>query len=123
MTTLMEDSEAKKQETEKELKEAVDKVWLLRDIIRDLESQLEVKVQTELQLQNEIEELQKVVKQEHKNKEELALELHSMKSLPDSQQLLDHADHLEKELAEFKSFGTIESLHQMQEQVRFLIFF
>ncbi|XP_044739886.1 coiled-coil domain-containing protein 18 [Chrysoperla carnea] len=117
MTTLMEDSEAKKQETEKELKEAVDKVWLLRDIIRDLESQLEVKVQTELQLQNEIEELQKVVKQEHKNKEELALELHSMKSLPDSQQLLDHADHLEKELAEFKSFGTIESLHQMQEQI------
>lgn len=117
MTKLMEESELKKQETERELTEAIDKVWTLRDIIQDLESQLDARTQAQLNLQKQNEELQAIVKTQHRNNEELTQEIDSMKSLPDNQQLVEHADHLEKDLNEYKQFGTIESLAQMKLQL------
>ncbi|KZC09212.1 Pericentrin [Dufourea novaeangliae] len=41
MSSLMSDTEARKTETESELKAAIDKIWVLRDIITDLEQQLQ----------------------------------------------------------------------------------
>lgn len=117
MTKLMEESELKKQETERELTEAIDKVWTLRDIIQDLESQLDARTQAQLNLQKQNEELQAIVKTQHRNNEELTQEIDSMKSLPDNQQLVEHADHLEKDINEYKQFGTIESLAQMKLQL------
>lgn len=75
MSILMAQSEAKKTEVESELKEAIDKIWVLRDIIRDLESQIEIHSKAELDLKNVATQLQNKIKEQVKYNEELICEL------------------------------------------------
>lgn len=95
MTSLMSDTEAKKSETENELKVAVDKIWVLRDIIVDLEQQIQAKVEKEDALVSQIEQLEEVIAAQTKNQHELAQELDSIKMGGENSQLNDHITHLE----------------------------
>ncbi|KAK9719890.1 Pericentrin-AKAP-450 domain of centrosomal targeting protein [Popillia japonica] len=64
MTKLIETSEQKRDEAENERKEAVEKIWVLREIIRDLESQVETKNAVEDELRKLVVELEDVIKQQ-----------------------------------------------------------
>ena len=102
MSSLMSDTEAKKSETESELKAAVDKIWVLRDIITDLEQQVQAKVETEELLQNQIIQLEKLVNAQNRNQQELAQELESIKFGSENVQLNEHIGHLQEELRKHK---------------------
>ena len=102
MSSLMSDTEAKKLETESELKAAVDKIWVLRDIITDLEQQLQTKLEHEELLQTQIDQLEELISAQNRNQQELAQELESIKSGSENVQLNDHISHLQEELRRHK---------------------
>jgi len=62
-----------------ELKAAVDKIWVLRDIIGELENQLEAKSQHEATLLQQLRELQVILQQQSKTQQELTEELDSLR--------------------------------------------
>ena len=95
MSSLMAETEAKKIETESELKVAVDKIWVLRDIIVDLEQQIQARIEKEDALVSQIEQLEDVIAAQTKNQHDLAQELDSIKMGGESGQLNDHITHLE----------------------------
>lgn len=102
MSSLMSDTEAKKSEKESELKAAVDKIWVLREIITDLEQQVQVKIEREESLQVQIGQLETVITAQTKNQQELVQELDAIKSGSESRQLNEQISHLE-----VKIFGWI----------------
>ncbi|XP_043477475.1 A-kinase anchor protein 9-like isoform X3 [Leptopilina heterotoma] len=102
MSSMMSDTEAKKSEAESELKAAVDKIWVLRDIIADLEQQVQSKVEQEDVLLNRIDQLEKLISVQNRNQQELALELESIKSGSENLQLNEHISHLQEELRKHK---------------------
>lgn len=83
MTLLMAACDSKKSLVENELKEAVDKIWVLRDIIKDLEVQIETKCETELELKNIVLQLEDKLQFETKHNDELNHEIASLKSFSD----------------------------------------
>ncbi|XP_076276510.1 uncharacterized protein LOC143207205 isoform X3 [Lasioglossum baleicum] len=123
MSSLMSDTEAKKVETESELKAAIDKIWVLRDIITDLEQQLEVKSEKEESLQLQIGQLETVIAAQTKNQQELVQELDAIKMGIESKQLNEHINHLQEELRKHKLSSeqfTVNStaLKQMKSELR-----
>lgn len=102
MSSMMSDTEAKKSEAESELKAAVDKIWVLRDIITDLEQQVQSKIEQEEVLLNQIDQLEKLISAQNRNQQELALELESIKSGSENLQLNEHISHLQEELRKHK---------------------
>ncbi|XP_972088.2 pericentrin isoform X2 [Tribolium castaneum] len=64
MSKLVEVGEKKVKEVEGERQEAVEKIYELRDIIRDLEEQVRVKTSTEEELRSIVSELEIIVKQQ-----------------------------------------------------------
>lgn len=102
MTKLMEENERKQQEVENEHKEAVEKIYVLREIIRDLESQIETKVENETDLKKVIAELEAIINQQTKTVEELSQELGVLRSGPDASQCQEIISRLEGELKIFK---------------------
>ncbi|XP_020284219.1 A-kinase anchor protein 9-like isoform X3 [Pseudomyrmex gracilis] len=102
MSSLMSDTEAKKSEKESELKVAVDKIWLLRDIIADLEQQLQAKTEKEESLQIQISQLETVITAQTKNQQELVQELDTIKSGSESRHLNEQINHLQEELNKHK---------------------
>ncbi|XP_051157468.1 pericentrin-like isoform X3 [Leptopilina boulardi] len=102
MSSMMSDTEAKKSEAESELKAAVDKIWVLRDIITDLEQQMQAKLEQEDVLLNRIDQLEKLISAQNRNQQELALELESIKSGSENLQLNEHISHLQEELRKHK---------------------
>lgn len=121
MTKLIEASEQKREEVENERKEAVDKIWVLRDIIRDLECQVETKAEVETELKRIITELEEVVKQQTKNVEELSGELEATKGDGDAQLLKERIIHLESEAQKLRLnselIGGEGALKEIQIQV------
>ncbi|XP_032673747.1 A-kinase anchor protein 9-like isoform X3 [Odontomachus brunneus] len=129
MSSLMSDTEAKKSEKESELKAAIDKIWVLREIITDLEQQLQVKIEREESLQVQIGQLETVITAQTKNQQELVQELDAIKSGSESRQLNEQISHLEEELHKHKlsseHFNVNSSvlkqikaeLHEMQNQL------
>ncbi|XP_011334702.2 GRIP and coiled-coil domain-containing protein 2 isoform X2 [Ooceraea biroi] len=129
MSSLMSDTEAKKSEKESELKAAIDKIRLLRDIITDLEQQLQVKAEREESLQLQISQLETVVIAQTKNQQELVQELDAIKSGSESRHLNEQINHLQEELSKHKlsseHFNGNSSvlkqmkaeLHEMQNQL------
>lgn len=95
MASLMSETEAKKAETESELKVAVDKIWVLRDIIVDLEQQIQARIEKEESLIGQIEQLEEVIAAQTKNQHELAQELDAIKMGGENSQLNEHITHLE----------------------------
>ncbi|CAD1471579.1 unnamed protein product [Heterotrigona itama] len=102
MSSLMSDTEAKKFETESELKAAIDKIWVLREIITDLEQQLQIKTEKEESLQLQINQLETVIAAQTKNQHELVQELDAVKMGSESKQLNEHIIHLQEELRKHK---------------------
>lgn len=95
MSSLMSDTEAKKSEKESELKIAVDKIWVLREIITDLEQQQQAMTEREESLQVQIGQLETVITAQTKNQQELVQELDAIKSGSESRQLNEQISHLE----------------------------
>ncbi|KAL2713201.1 golgin subfamily A member 4-like isoform X1 [Vespula squamosa] len=102
MSSLMSDTEAKKSETESELKAAVDKIWVLRDIVHDLEQQLQGKIEREESLQLQITQLEAIITAQTKNQQDLVQELDSIKMGETSRQINEHITHLQEELRKHK---------------------
>ncbi|XP_011059729.1 PREDICTED: A-kinase anchor protein 9-like isoform X7 [Acromyrmex echinatior] len=129
MSSLMSDTEAKKSEKESELKAAVDKIWVLRDIIADLEQQLQAKIEREESLQMQINQLETVITAQTKNQQELVQELDAIKSGSENRHLNEQINHLQEELNKHKlsseHFNVNSSvlkqmkaeLHEMQNQL------
>ncbi|XP_076652760.1 uncharacterized protein LOC143359027 isoform X3 [Halictus rubicundus] len=123
MSSLMSDTEAKKVETESELKAAIEKIWVLRDIITDLEQQLEVKSEKEESLQLQIGQLETVIAAQTKNQQELVQELDTVKMSIESKQLNEHINHLQEELRKHKLSSeqfnvNSTALKQMKSELR-----
>ncbi|KAF7399657.1 hypothetical protein HZH68_008249 [Vespula germanica] len=102
MSSMMSDTEAKKSETESELKAAVDKIWVLRDIVHDLEQQLQGKIEREESLQLQITQLEAIITAQTKNQQDLVQELDSIKMGETSRQINEHITHLQEELRKHK---------------------
>lgn len=95
MSSMMSDTEAKKSEKESELKAALDKISVLREIITVLEQQLQGKVEKEESLQVQIGQLETVITAQTKNQQELVQELDAIKSGGESRHLNERINHLE----------------------------
>lgn len=95
MSSLMSDTEAKKTETECELKVAVNKIWELREIITDLEQQLQAKADREEEMRRQIIQMEELITEQSRNQQELTLELDSLKMGSDSSQINEHIGHLQ----------------------------
>ncbi|CAL1686349.1 unnamed protein product [Lasius platythorax] len=129
MSSLMSDTEAKKSEKESELKAAVDKIWVLREIIADLEQQLQAKIEREESLQLQISQLEAVITAQTKNQQDLVQELDAIKSGTENRHLNEQINHLQEELSKHKisseHFNVNSSvlkqikaeLHEMQNQL------
>ncbi|KAI4487627.1 hypothetical protein M0802_011983 [Mischocyttarus mexicanus] len=102
MSSIMSDTEAKMSETESELKAAVDKIWVLRDIVHDLEQQLQAKIEKEESLQLQITQLEAIITAQTKNQQDLVQELDSIKMGEVSRQMNEHITHLQEELRKHK---------------------
>ncbi|XP_014603127.1 PREDICTED: golgin subfamily A member 4-like isoform X3 [Polistes canadensis] len=102
MSSIMSDTEAKMSETESELKAAVDKIWVLRDIVHDLEQQLQAKIEREESLQLQITQLEAIITAQTKNQQDLVQELDSIKMGETSRQMNEHITHLQEELRKHK---------------------
>lgn len=98
MSVLITESETKKTVVESELKEAIDKIWVLRDIIRDLETQIDEKTKAEKDLVKVNAQLQEKIKEQLKYNEDLCSELESFKCRGDNEYLSQHIHELEDEL-------------------------
>ncbi|XP_049849685.1 A-kinase anchor protein 9-like isoform X10 [Schistocerca gregaria] len=89
---------SRKEEIEGELKAAVDKIWVLREIITELEHQVEQRSQRETELEQRVESLQAILEQQTQNHQRLAEELDSLRIDSGSIELTQHINRLEDEL-------------------------
>lgn len=126
MSTLMAESEKKKSEVESELKEAIDKIWVLRDIIRDLESQIELQVKEETNLKNIAAQLQDKIRDQVKYNEVLTTELASLRGVKHNDELNEHILKLEEELGRLRVSAELAgpdgTTKQVKTQVCFSVF-
>ncbi|XP_046436296.1 nuclear mitotic apparatus protein 1-like isoform X3 [Neodiprion fabricii] len=102
MSSMMSEAEARKSEVESELKAAIDKIWVLRDIITDLEQQVQAKTEREDALQTQINQMEELINVQTKNQQELAQELDAIKMGSENVHLNEHIDHLQEELRKHK---------------------
>lgn len=121
MSRLIEENETRQQEIEAERQEAVEKIHVLRDIIRDLEGQVEAKAESEAALRSVIIELENVVKQQNKTNVELSKQLEGLKGVPDEKEFREHIAHLEEEVQRLRLseelVGSEGALKQIKLQV------
>lgn len=121
MSRLIEENETKQQQIDAERQEAIEKVHVLRDIIRDLEGQVETKAESEAALRSLIIELENVVKQQTKTIVELNKQLETLKGVPDEKEFREHIAHLEEEVQRLRLseelIGSEGALKQIKLQV------
>lgn len=125
MTKLIETSEQKRDEAENERKEAVEKIWVLREIIRDLESQVETKNAVEDELRKLVVELEDVIKQQTSTVDGLNRQLEGCKGGEgdDVHLLKERIVYLENEAQKLRLnnelVGSEGALREIQLQVSF----
>lgn len=125
MSILITETESKKNLVESELKEAVDKIWVLRDIIRDLEKQLDEKKAVENKYLKNIRDLELKVEQQLKINDEIVIELNNLKSLGDSeylsQQIIKLDDEVNRLRLDAELIGSDSITKHIKTQVKFFI--
>lgn len=108
-------------EVESEKKEAIEKIFVLRDIIRDLESQIETKTETEAALRSLIAQLEDIIGQQTKANDELGQHLASLRGTSQTQQFQKHIESLEDEVQRLRLTtefaGSEGALKQIKTQV------
>ncbi|KAK0092054.1 hypothetical protein PV326_002297, partial [Microctonus aethiopoides] len=102
MSSIISETESKRLATEMELKTAVDKIWELREIIVDLELQIQGKLEKETEMTNQIDEMKGIVDAQTRVQQELLQELEANKISVGESQLNDHIIHLQEELRKHK---------------------
>lgn len=119
MGTLVTDYEEKKVKLEFDLKASIDKIYVLREIISELEQQIERKTTNEMNLQSKIDEMEEYLGTQNRQNESLQNEVESMKFEVDSRGDKERIAHLEEQLK--KSLNSAEqslALEQITEQLR-----
>lgn len=116
MNQIISELEARKISTDEELKASEEKISLLRDIIANLESQLEQKTTHEHEILEQLEQMKKTIDDRDGKMRNLLVELESMKS-----EKLDQSDVVCVKCGqeEEKAF---ELLERVKEQVGFYRF-
>ncbi|KAK9883168.1 hypothetical protein WA026_001367 [Henosepilachna vigintioctopunctata] len=120
-TQLLDAKDRKLKEIESEKDEAVEKIYFLRDVIRDLESQVKVKADTEAELRNLISELELLISKQNRGIQE-SLE-RSQLSADDAEpeRLREHLRDLEAEVQRLRVsqelVGTEGALREVRNQL------
>lgn len=122
MSRRIEENELKQQEIEAERQEAIEKIHVLRDIIRDLEAQVEVKAESEATLRSVIVELENVVKQQNKTNLELTKQLETLKGVPDEKEFREHIAHLEEEVQRLRLSEELIGSEGALKQIKLQLF-
>lgn len=119
MTAIVTNYEGQISKLENDLKASIDKIYVLREIITDLESQIENKNQTECNFQEKIQELELYIHSQTKTNESLHHEVESLKIDLDGRGYNEKIANLEDKLQ--KSLTSTEqsiALEQITEQLR-----
>ncbi|RZC43306.1 myosin-9-like, partial [Asbolus verrucosus] len=116
MSKLVEATERRCKEAESERKEAVDKIFELRDIIRDLEEQVRAKADTEEELKNIVAELELIVK--HQASDESDRHLETIRDVSDIEQLHRYIGSLEGEVQKLRLTSEIAGSEGAIQQIK-----
>ncbi|CAB3234461.1 unnamed protein product [Arctia plantaginis] len=114
MNQIISELEARKISTDEELKASEEKISLLRDIIANLESQLEQKTTHEHEILEQLEQMKKTIDERDSKMRNLLVELESMKS-----EKLDQSDVMCVKCGQEEE-KTAELLQRVKEQCRYL---
>lgn len=119
MTSVVTEYEGQISKLENDLKASIDKIYVLREIITDLESQIETKNQAEHAFHEKIQELETYIHNQNKTAESLQHEVESLKIDLDGRGYNEKISNLEDKLR--KSLTSTEqsiALEQITEQLR-----
>lgn len=118
MTTILSDNDEKKIKLETELKASIDKIFVLREIISELETQIESKTLNEHVYCEKVKELESYIATQSKANDTLHQELESIKSDVDIKGYTEKVANLEEQLRQRTSSEQSLVLEQMTEQLR-----
>lgn len=118
MTTILSDNDEKKLKLETELKASIDKIFVLREIISELETQIESKTLNEHVYCEKVKELEFYIATQSKANDTLHQELESIKSDVDIKGYTEKVANLEEQLRQRTSSEQSLVLEQMTEQLR-----
>ncbi|KAF5306240.1 hypothetical protein FQA39_LY08938 [Lamprigera yunnana] len=121
MSKVIEENDVKRNEVEVEKKEAIEKILVLREIIRDLESQVEAKIENETELKVVITQLENLLKQQNQVNEELNRQVSTVHNIKDAESFQQHIHQLEDEIQRLKLntefAGSEGALKQLKNQL------
>lgn len=118
MTALMAECESKKTDVENELKEAIDKIWVLRDIIIDLEKQIEDKTKTEVELKNIVTQLEDKIREEARQNAEFNQQIEALKCCAEENQYNEIIRKLESEIQKLRVSSELVGPDGVLKQVK-----
>lgn len=118
MTTILSDNDEKKLKLETELKASIDKIFDLREIISELETQIESNKLNEHVFCEKVKELESYIAQQSKTNDTLHHELESIKSDVDIKGYTERVANLEEQLRLRTSSEQSLVLEQMTGQLR-----
>lgn len=95
MTVHVRELEAKNAKSDNELHQAVSKIYELREVIRDLEQQVQNRAEREDILNGQIEQLEEIIVAQTRNQQELSQELEAIRAGNEHNQFSDHIGHLQ----------------------------
>ncbi|XP_063915449.1 pericentrin isoform X3 [Zophobas morio] len=116
MSKLTDAAERRCKEVEDEHKEAVDKIYELRDIIRDLEDQVKTKTTAEEELRNIVDELELIVK--HQNNDEETRPTEPSRDVSDVEKLHQYVGSLESEVQKLRLSSEIAGSEGALQQIK-----
>lgn len=124
MTKTLDEETQKCKDLESERNEAVDKIKLLRDIIRDLEVKYDVKSKEVNNLVEKIQKLEFIIDEQERSVNDVG-QNESSKDISDLNGLYRHIEHLEGELQQLRVnaelAGSDGATLQLKKQVILLI--
>lgn len=119
MSQAAADDEAKRQNLEEELKASVDKIFVLREIIADLEMQIESKNLVENVFREQMTQLESFVGTQNRTNESLQIEVDSLKHEVDGRGYQERINDLEDQLKSLKPSAEQSLLfEQFADQLR-----